>query len=581
MLLHAKELNKTYGTKPVLADVTFSVEPGDKIGLIGVNGTGKSSLLKVLEGSEDFQGSIQKSRELKMAALLQNPVFHEKTVWQECLHRNAARKEPRPDYEMRSMLTRLGVADENAVIEEMSGGQRKRLALALTLMEDFSLLLLDEPTNHLDNDMIVWLEDYLRKTKAALIMVTHDRYFLDRICNRIFELDHGTLYEHQGNYEDYLENKQERLASAQADRAKLENLYRKELSWMRAGVQARGTKSRSRIERFEELREKRQRQNEQELQLQPVAVRLGRKTIEWENLGWSWPDQPLFHDFSYNCTRHDRIGICGPNGCGKSTFLRLLAGQLVVQTGTISKGDTVRLGWFQQEDPEMDLSMKALDYIGEKASVVQYGRDTLTASALLERFQFPDSLQYMPIERLSGGERRRLYLCRVLMEMPNVLLLDEPTNDLDLVTLDILEDYLDHFPGILIVVSHDRYFLDRLCDRLFILDEGTWKSFTGGSAEAAFEAVQALHKPVSRGDTRKPRRKNPLSYQEKKELEALPGQLEALQNEIEALNEKIGTLNVYEEMAAASAKRDALQNELDEKEMRWLELEEKRESDGR
>lgn len=586
MVLTASHLHKQFTDRPILADESFTIEEGDKIALIGVNGTGKSTLLHILDGSEDFDGTIMKSGGLKIRLLPQIPVFTEKTIWQEMKKLNSSLKEPREEFELRSILTRLSLNDENAEIETLSGGQKRRLSLALCLADKADLLLLDEPTNHLDNDMTEWLENWLIKSKAAVFMVTHDRYFLERVCTRILELDHGQLYEHEGNYETYLQNRQERIELEQSRQQKLNNLYRKELSWVRAGVQARSTKSRSRLQRFEELRQARQQNIEASFELAMPSIRLGRKTLEWKDLGFAYPDgETLFDGFSYLCKRSDRIGIVGPNGCGKSTFLKLLDGELKPTEGTIEQGSTVRIGFFQQDYTFTDQSVRVRDFIEETAREVRTEDGLVSASAMLERFLFDSQMQHLPIEWLSGGEQRRLYLLKVLMEAPNVLLLDEPTNDLDLVTLEVLEDYLDEFPGIVITVSHDRYFLDRICTDLFVhTGNASWRRFTGGYTD--FLAVQQEEKAQERqeksptktaGQTGSSRRRPSLTSKQKRELEELPQQMESVQAQIEALNEAMGTESDFVRIAQISDERDALEADLESMEERWLELEELKE----
>lgn len=586
MVLTASHLHKQFTDRPILADESFTIEEGDKIALIGVNGTGKSTLLHILDGSEDFDGTIMKSGGLKIRLLPQIPVFTEKTIWQEMKKLNSSLKEPREEFELRSILTRLSLNDENAEIETLSGGQKRRLSLALCLADKADLLLLDEPTNHLDNDMTEWLENWLIKSKAAVFMVTHDRYFLERVCTRILELDHGQLYEHEGNYETYLQNRQERIELEQSRQQKLNNLYRKELSWVRAGVQARSTKSCSRLQRFEELRQARQQNIEASFELAMPSIRLGRKTLEWKDLGFAYPDgETLFDGFSYLCKRSDRIGIVGPNGCGKSTFLKLLDGELKPTEGTIEQGSTVRIGFFQQDYTFTDQSVRVRDFIEETAREVKTEDGLVSASAMLERFLFDSQMQHLPIEWLSGGEQRRLYLLKVLMEAPNVLLLDEPTNDLDLVTLEVLEDYLDEFPGIVVTVSHDRYFLDRICTDLFVhTGNASWRRFTGGYTD--FLAVQQEEKAQERqeksptktaGQTGSSRRRPSLTSKQKRELEELPQQMESVQAQIEALNEAMGTESDFVRIAQISDERDALEADLESMEERWLELEELKE----
>lgn len=579
MILSAQHIQKKFNDKVVLNDVSLSIEPQEKIALIGVNGTGKSTLLKIIAGAETSTGEVMKSRECKVHYLSQNPTFEKETVWEEIQHQNNKNKYPVEEYELKSILTKLGIQDMQQKIVSMSGGQQKRLSLAIALMTKCDVLLLDEPTNHLDNDMIAWLENTLIRTKSAVLMVTHDRYFLDRVCTKIFELNQGDLYVHKGNYQVYLENKEARAQIEEQNKAAYKSLYKKELAWVRAGVQARGTKSKSRLDRFEELRQTRFKNQEQQLELVAPASRLGKKTIEWSQLSFGYTeDNILFKDFSYTLLRHDRIGIIGENGCGKSTFLRVLAGQLQPIYGTIEYGTTVKIGYFQQGDQNVDLSMRVIDYIEEVASVIEYKKQTITAAQMLERFLFPRSMHYTTLDRLSGGERRRLYLLRVLMAMPNVLLLDEPTNDLDIMTLDVLEDYLDDFPGIIIAVSHDRYFLDRVCDSVFVMqDDHRFKQYMGGYSDYVLNReVRKKEDKKENKEYRKPR-KITLSYMEKKELEVLPDEMETLETEVAQLNDAMMTCVDFEKINEYSRLRDEKEALLEEKTMRWMELEEKKE----
>ncbi len=583
MLFSASGLHLDYGNGVILNNESLDAREGEKIGLVGMNGCGKSTLLKVLAGLETCQGKIIRTNGMKTHMLAQSPVFAHETIWQEMQAQNQALKDPREEYELKAILTRLGLDDFDQKIAYLSGGQQKRLALALALADRADLLLLDEPTNHLDIEMISWLENWLSRSKQTVITVTHDRYFLDRSCTRILELDHGTLYSHEGTFSDYLEARHQRMQDDLNRAKKRENLYRKELEWVRAGVQARSTKSKSRLDRFEKLREERTRIQNQNMELNFAAERLGKKTLEWQNIGFAYPDgEQLFSDFSYHCKRTDRIAFVGPNGSGKSTFLNLVAGLLQPTEGAFDLGSTVKIGYFRQIMPIEDQSKRVLDYIEETAAKVDTLDGTLSASAMLERFLFDKNKQYLPIERLSGGEKRRLYLVKVLMEAPNVLLLDEPGNDLDLMTMEILEDYLDNFPGIVLFVSHDRYFIDRSATELFELQpDHQWHRYTGGYSDlvAAREAEKEIQSAVSAQPKAKAvrTRKPSLSSKEKKELEEILVQLETLQKKRDELNDRLGQPGSYQELAQVEKDRDETQEKIDEMEMRWMELEEKKE----
>lgn len=566
-------LFKKMNDRVLFQDVTFSIQEQEKVALIGTNGSGKSTLLKILAQEETIDGGrILTKNGLKVHLLRQNPVFTQTTVWQEIIQY----QKQCPTYQVKSILTKLGFSDFDLPISTLSGGQKKRLALAIVLMEPCGLLLLDEPTNHLDEEMIEWLEKELKQTKSAVCMVTHDRYFLDRITDTILEIDEGKFYIHHGNYATFLENKAIRQEQEVQKQKKLKALYKKELAWVRAGAQARSTKQQARLNRFEDLRNQRFKDVEKSLNLSSFSARLGKKTIEWEHLGMHYGNHVLFEDFSYSLLRQDRIGIIGRNGCGKSTLLNILAGDIQPSSGTISFGDTVLIGYFRQGDEMVDLSMRAIDYIKEVAEVIHYEKETLTASQMMERFLFPKQMHYTPLERLSGGERRRLYLCRILMQGPNILLLDEPTNDLDLLTLEVLEDYLDTFMGAIITVSHDRYFLDRVCDKVFVMENQHWQAYTGGYSDY-LEKKKDCSKSSQEKKVREKSRSS-LSYLEKKELENLPEQMETIQNQIDTYDQKMqGVMDDFTKLSEYSQKRSELEEQLETLTLRWMELEEKME----
>ena len=581
MYLTARDITKRWTDRNVLDHIDLTIDQNDRIGLVGANGCGKSTLLQVLAGTESCDGQVERMKGLTMHYLPQDPVFSRETVLEEMKAHAAAQPEAIEEFEISSILSRLGLKDQP--IRQLSGGQRKRLALAKALITRCQLLLLDEPTNHLDAEMIEWLENRLRKENQAVLMVTHDRWFLDRTVNQVLELDEGRLYRHDGGYESYLENKAARQEAKQLAAHKLDRLYKQELEWVRAGVQARSTKSRSRLDRFEELRKQRTKVQERSLKLVPMARRLGKKSLAWQDLAFAWPDGPeLFHDVSYQMKKQERLGFIGPNGCGKSTLFKVLAGRLKPVKGFVETGETVKTGWFGQGELTEDLSQTVISYIEKTAQTTPWGGQEFTAAQMLEKFLIPRSMQHLPLGRLSGGERRRVYLLKVLMEAPNVLFLDEPTNDLDLVTLDILEDYLDGFPGIVLTVSHDRYFMDRVCDSVFVFQpDGTLRQYMGGYTEyreREKEEKEERKQEQNRRSAQRPRlTKQGLTYMEKKELAALPQQMEELQAAIDSLNEQMGTPMAFEELQVLTEKRDVLENELAQAESRWLELEEKQE----
>lgn len=581
MYLTARDITKRWTDRNVLDHIDLTIDQNDRIGLVGANGCGKSTLLQVLAGTESCDGQIERMKGLTMHYLPQDPVFSRETVLEEMKAHAAAQPEAIEEFEISSILSRLGLKDQP--IRQLSGGQRKRLALAKALITRCQLLLLDEPTNHLDAEMIEWLENRLRKENQAVLMVTHDRWFLDRTVNQVLELDEGRLYRHDGGYESYLENKAARQEAKQLAAHKLDRLYKQELEWVRAGVQARSTKSRSRLDRFEELRKQRTKVQERSLKLVPMASRLGKKSLAWQDVAFAWPDGPeLFHDVSYQMKKQERLGFIGPNGCGKSTLFKVLAGRLKPVKGFVETGETVKTGWFGQGELTEDLSQTVISYIEKTAQTTPWGGHEFTAAQMLEKFLIPRSMQHLPLGRLSGGERRRVYLLKVLMEAPNVLFLDEPTNDLDLVTLDILEDYLDGFPGIVLTVSHDRYFMDRVCDSVFVFQpDGTLRQYMGGYTEyreREKEEKEERKQEQNRRSAQRPRlTKQGLTYMEKKELAALPQQMEELQAAIDSLNEQMGTPMAFEELQVLTEKRDVLENELAQAESRWLELEEKQE----
>lgn len=590
-LLTIEHLTKSYTERLLFDDTSFSLSEGEKVGIIGVNGTGKSTLLKIVAGLEDAdEGSISRGRNLDIRYLSQNPTFASgQTVLLSVIKDNEGHEHVWDlESQAKTILNKLGVLDHTALIETLSGGQRKRVALASVLLSTTDLLILDEPTNHLDSDMADWLEEYLKKFKGALIMITHDRYFLDSVTNRIVELDNGKLFNYQANYEGFLEMKAERMSMEQASERKRQSILRVELEWMKRGARARTTKAKGRIQRFEQMSSLEGPQEEAGIELSSVSSRLGRTTIEASHLSKSYGDKLLIKNFSYIFLKNDRIGIVGPNGSGKSTLVKMITGWVLPDSGRVEIGQTVSLGYFSQENEEMDDSLKVIDYIKNVAEYVKTAEGSISASQMLERFLFTPSMQYTVIGKLSGGEKRRLYLLHILMGAPNVLFLDEPTNDLDIQTLTILEDYLDHFDGIVITVSHDRYFLDRIVRRIFAFEgEGAVVQYEGGFTD--YQAAREL-KPVlfqeekNAGETdskkswkegqTKPQ-KLKFTYKEQKEWETIEEDIAKLEEDIERLRVQIGdAVSDYERLSLLMKEKEDKEILLEEKMERWMYLNE-------
>lgn len=603
-LVTIEHLTKSYTERLIFDDTDFSINEGEKIGLIGINGTGKSTLLKIVAGLEEpDKGTVVRGRNLDMRYLPQNPKFTEgDTIIESILRDN----EGHPhiwdmESQAKTMLTKVGIYDFDAKVETLSGGQRKRVALVSTLMADTDLLILDEPTNHLDSDMADWLEDHLKKFRGAILMITHDRYFLDSVANRIVELDKGKFYSYQTNYEGYLEMRAERLDMAQASERKRQSILRVELEWMKRGARARSTKQKAHIQRYEALRDQKGPELDQSMELESISSRLGRTTVEMDHLCKAYGDKTLIKDFTYIFLKNDRVGIIGPNGSGKSTLMKMIAGWVQPDSGTIEIGQTVKMGYFSQENEAMDESLKVIDYIKNVAEYVQTKDGSVSASMMLERFLFPSSVQYTTIDRLSGGEKRRLYLLRILMDAPNVLLLDEPTNDLDIRTLTILEDYLDSFQGIVITVSHDRYFLDRIVRRIFAFEgNGKITQYEGGFTdyqaavlrkEVEAEAMAAGNpKAGVKSDKSKDEKSEEDSKSSKKTWNGGPKKLrftyqeqkdwDVIESQIEKLEEEIAGLEVQMEKAASDFvklkelmdRKAQAESELDAKMERWMYL---------
>lgn len=594
-ILNAEKISKTYGEKVLFDKVVLGVNKGDKIGVIGVNGTGKSTFLKIIAGIEEPDaGEIISGRGVTVSYLAQAPQFNpgDTIVGYVIKDKNNA-----SEAEAKTILTKLGITDFDAAINTLSGGQRKRIALARTLVSPAEVLILDEPTNHLDSDMVIWLEEYIKKFKGELIMVTHDRYFLDNVTNRIVELDGGKLYGYDTNYSGFLELKTQREEMERATEAKRANILRRELEWIRRGCQARSTKQQARIDRYEDMKEaSRQARASFEnkaLEMNSVSTRLGKKTIELSDICKSFGEKKVIDDFTYIFLRDDRIGIIGKNGCGKSTLMKIITGNLKPDSGSVEIGDTVRIGYFMQENEPLDEKMTVLEFVRSIGEYVTTATGKATASQMCEKFLFGPKSQWTPISKLSGGEKRRLYLLSVLMSAPNVLILDEPTNDLDIETLEILEDYLDGFAGIVIVVSHDRYFLDRTVDRIFSFEGGgRLKQYEGGFSDyyekkqaengiASDGATQSVKEAVS-GDTTsaKPKkyykeRENKLkfTYAEQKEYDTIDDDIASLESKIEELDGEIaGAATQYSRLNELMQEKADVEAQLEHKMDRWVYL---------
>ena len=583
MLLSAEQLTKTYGTRSLLDGVSFYLEPGDKVGIIGVNGCGKSTLLRLLAGAEEpDEGFVRPDPNVHLAYLPQNPVFPgENTVLEQVLLGLDGDARTLAEYEAKTILNQLGVSRFDQKVGELSGGERRRVALAAVLARPCDVLLLDEPTNHLDDRMVNWLEDFLKSWKGALVMVTHDRYFLERIVTKMVDVEGGKLYTYQGNYDKYLERKAARLESEKASERKRQAILRREYQWVMQGPTARGTKSRERLERYEALKAQTGPAEKSTLELSAHASRLGKKTVELAGVTKTFGDRTVVRDFDCMLLRDDRIGIVGSNGSGKSTLLNLIAGALTPDSGTVEVGETVRFGYFRQEVPDMDGDRRVIDYVKDIGNNIETAEGMLTASQLLEQFLFPAEVQWSPICKLSGGEKRRLYLLAVLAAAPNVLLLDEPTNDLDIQTLSILEDYLDTFPGAVVAVSHDRYFLDRVVRRVFAVEgDGSVRAYPGGyteylTAQRAEEKAKAPKTPASDKGKERPAapKKLKFSYKEQREFETIDDDIAALEEQIAQVQaEQAAKATDYVALQELQEKQTQLEASLEEKMDRWVYL---------
>lgn len=610
-LLNVENVSKTYMERAVLDGVTIGINDTDKIGVVGTNGTGKSTLLGIAAGDiTPDKGNVVKGNSLRISYLPQNPVFDMTRSLLENVTDTIYAGGDHWDKmgEIKANLIKFGIDDPECSPSILSGGQKKRAALVAAIMTPSDLLILDEPTNHLDSEMIEWLEDYLKRYKGAILMVTHDRYFLDEVTNQIVEIDKGKAYRYEANYSGFLELKQQRLDYEMAAERKAATLYRKDLAWILRGARARSTKQKAHIARFEALRDRERPEEERQVQLSSLPSRMGNKTIILDNISKKYDGKVLFHDFSYTFNKLDRIGIIGPNGCGKSTFLKVIVGALTPDSGSVETGQTIQIGYFSQENEVLDESARVIDYIRDTAEFIRTEDGLISASAMCERFLFTPEMQYARIGKLSGGEKRRLYLLKILMTAPNVIILDEPTNDLDIQTLRVLEDYLDSFAGIIITVSHDRYFLDRVVTRVFSFEpDGTIFRSEGGYSD------YRLHKGISdkadrqeasmssggkggsgvggkngtnagdaadtqekkKGKYRAPREKTKLSYSEQKEYDNIESEIEKLEArsaELETL--MAGAATDFPRLMELSKEKDEVDAEIERKMERFIELQE-------
>ncbi|MEE1037842.1 MAG: ABC-F family ATP-binding cassette domain-containing protein [Eubacterium sp.] len=592
ILLNATDISKSYTVKPLLKDISLAINEGEKIGLIGVNGTGKSTLLRIIAGVEDYDdGKIVMTNNVRIGFLPQAPEYDpEKTVLQQALTYLWPETAMEGDYLCKSMLNQLGITDFDAKMKTLSGGERKRVAMAGIFTNPCDILILDEPTNHIDSETVEWMEGFLKKFRGAIFMVTHDRYFLDRVTNVILELTNGNLYRHEGNYQTYLENREAREQMEIATERKRRTMYRRELEWIRRGAQARTTKAKARIERFHQLEQGKLVIDESTIEMSSVSSRLGKKVIELKDVTKIYDDKTIIDNFTYTVLRNDRLGILGENGTGKSTMLKMLCGELNPDMGTVEIGDTVKIGYFSQENEHMDKNKRIIEYVTDIAHNVQTEDGYISASQMLERFLFPPHMHSIRIGQLSGGEQRRLYLLGVLMEAPNVLLLDEPTNDLDIETLCILENYLDTFAGAVIAVSHDRHFIDRIAKHTFVYEgNGRIGHYMGGYTDwketrkaldeekAALEAAQAPASSSNSSKSNQGRNSAPkklkFSFNEQREFDMIDDEIAALEGEIEAVDQEIaGCSTNYSKLQELTEKRNQLSTQLDEKMDRWVYL---------
>ena len=586
MLLSAEHLSINFGSRQLLSDVDFYLNEGDKTGVIGINGTGKSTFLKVLSGVQEPDGGrVSRDPNVQVSYLPQNPVMDDgATVLEQVFLHFPAEFRELNEYEAKAMLNKLGLPDFDQKVGTLSGGQRKRVALAAALIHPADVLILDEPTNHLDTEMVTWLEDRLRRFRGGLVMVTHDRYFLERVVNHITELSRGKLYHYEANYSKYLELKEQRAEMAEASERKRQSILRVEREWIMRGCKARTTKSKERIQRYENLLNQAAPETDDSVSLAAASSRLGKKTIQLDHVSKSFDGKCVLNDFSYSVLRSDRIGIVGHNGVGKSTLLHIIAGELTPDSGTVEMGATVKVGHFSQEGRELDLNQRVYDFIHDIADEVRTDEGTFTANQMMERFLFPGDLQSQPIGRLSGGERRRLYLLSILMTAPNILLLDEPTNDLDVTTLAILEDYLQSFPGPILAVSHDRFFLDKLANSIFeVRDGGEILRYTGNWSDweekRKEEKQAAAPAEKTKAAAEKPREKRPkFTFKEQREYETIDAELADLERQLRDCEAAMGSCGSdYVKLQELTDRQAELEALLEEKTERWMYLSELKE----
>lgn len=583
-ILNIEHVSKVFGEKTIFDDVSFGIQEGDKIGIIGINGTGKTTLLRMIAGVEEpDSGQIIKQNGIRLAYLSQHPSFPEGATVLSYAFDGIAENDWALKSEVKSALNKLGITDHDMKMEHLSGGQKKKVALAKTLTSSFEILLLDEPTNHLDGEMISWLEDYLKRYKGVVIMVTHDRYFLDKVTNRILEISRGKLYGYEANYSKFLEMKAEREEMELASERKRQSVLRMELEWAKRGCRARTTKQKARLERLELLKNGKAPETDRLAEIDSVETRMGKKTIELHHVSKSYGERKLIDDFDYIVLKNQNLGIVGSNGCGKSTLLKMIAGLVEPDEGTIEIGETIRIGYFAQELPEMNTSQRVIDFVKDIAEYIPTKDGRITASQMLERFLFTPDMQYAPIEKLSGGEKKRLYLLSVLQAAPNVLIFDEANNDIDIPTMTILEDYLNSFQGIVITVSHDRYFLDNVVDRIFEFDgNGHLQQYEGGYTDY-IEAKQKREVPKEEVKAKKSTGKNDwkqnrptklkFSYMEQKEFETIDEDIAKLEEKLEKLDaDMMANATNSAKLSELTLEKEFAEKQLEEKMERWVYL---------